>query len=66
MPIDYQLSDIEEERQLSYKLRFEYTKRVRKDRNPDGTYNYENELVRDEYQKFFGSKIFFVRTGEEP
>ena len=66
VPINYQLSDIEEERQLSYKLRFEYTKRVRKDRNPDGTYNYENKLVRDEYQKFFGSKLFFVKTGEEP
>lgn len=66
VPMNYQLAEIEEERQLSYKLRFEYTKRVRTNRNEDGTYNYENELVRDEYQKFFGSKIFFVKTGEEP
>ena len=65
VPVDYQLADIEEERQLSYKLRFEYTKRLRTGTNPDGTYSYKNEPEREEYQKFFGSKIFFVKTGEE-
>lgn len=60
IPVNYVPKIIEEERTLSYKLDYEVTYRVKKDRNPDGTYNYENQTKRDSYDKKFASKIFLV------
>lgn len=62
--VDYRPTQIEEERSLSYKLDYQYTKKVKTTRKDDGTWNYKEELVRDSYEKRFSSKIFFVNPGE--
>lgn len=64
IPVDYRPTEIEEERTLSYKLDYEYTKKVKTTRNEDGSWNYENQVVRDSYEKRFSSKVFFVNPGE--
>ncbi|MBL7054692.1 hypothetical protein ISS05_02955 [Candidatus Woesearchaeota archaeon] len=64
IPVIYRPALIEEERTLSYKLDYEYTRKVKTDRNDDGSWNYKEELVRDSYEKRFSSKVFFVNPGE--
>lgn len=64
IPVSYQPAEVEEERPISYKIDYEYTKRVKKDRNPDGTYNYDEAIERESFEKRFTSKIYFVDPGE--
>ncbi|MBL7056326.1 hypothetical protein ISS07_05415 [Candidatus Woesearchaeota archaeon] len=65
VPVSYILQQPEEIRGLTYKISYEYEKRVKDKRLEDGTYSYKPELVRDDYQKRFSTKITFVKTGEE-
>lgn len=65
VPITYRLEQLEEERRLSYKVDYEYKKRVRDQRLEDGSYSYKTELVRDQYEKRFSTKIFLVKSGEQ-
>ena len=64
-PVSFNLEEPEEVKRLSYKINYEYEKRVRDQRLDDGTYSYKNELVRDDYEKKFTTKINFVRSGVE-
>ena len=64
-PVSFNLEEPEEVKRLSYKINYEHEKRVRDQRLDDGTYSYKNELVRDDYEKRFTTKINFVRSGVE-
>jgi hypothetical protein len=63
VPVTYELDELEEEKRLSYKIDYEYKKKVKDQRQPNGTYTYKEELVRDDYETRFRTKIFLVRTG---
>lgn len=63
VPVTYDLEQLEEERRLSYKMDYEYTKKVKDERLADGSYSYKDELVRDDYENRFQTKIFFLRSG---
>jgi len=62
VPVTYELEQPEEQRGLSYKLNYEYTKKV-KDKFVNGSYTYKEELVRDDYERKFQTKIFLVKSG---
>ena len=62
VPVTYELEQPEEQRGLSYKLNYEYTKKV-KDKFVNGSYTYKEELVRDDYEMKFQTKIFLVKSG---
>lgn len=62
VPMTYGLDQPEEEIRLSYKLDYEYTKKVKDKRLEDGSYTYKEEVVRDDYENRFQTKIFFVKT----
>ncbi|MBU90564.1 hypothetical protein CMO94_03390 [Candidatus Woesearchaeota archaeon] len=64
-PVSFNLEKPEEVKRLSYKINYEHKKRVKDQRLSDGTYSYKNELVRDDYEKRFTTKINFVRSGAE-
>ncbi|HLC65394.1 MAG TPA: hypothetical protein VJI46_04700 [Candidatus Nanoarchaeia archaeon] len=63
IPITYESALIEEERSATLKVDYEYKKRIRTTKNPDGTYNYIEELVRDSFESKLGKKIFFLFPG---
>jgi len=62
--VDFRPTQIEEEHSLSYKLDYQYTKKVKTTRT-NGTWDYKEELVRDSYERRFSSRIFFVNPGEQ-
>lgn len=63
VPVTYGLEQLEEQRGLSYKMDYEYTKKVKDQRLENGSYTYNEELVRDDYENRFQTKIFFVKSG---
>jgi len=63
--VEYRPTQIEEEHSLSYKLDYQYTKKVKTSRKDNGTWDYKEEVVRDSYEKRFSSRIFFVNPGEQ-
>ena len=65
IPVTYRPEEIEKELSLSYKLDYQYIKKVKTTRKDGGTYKYDEELVRDSYEKRFSSKVFFVNPGEQ-
>jgi len=64
VPINYILQQPEEIKGLTYKISYEYEKRVKDKKLEDGTYSYKPELIRDDYQKRFSTKITFIKTGK--
>ncbi|MBI2208758.1 hypothetical protein HYU50_04660 [Candidatus Woesearchaeota archaeon] len=60
VPLDYRLEQVEEAGGLTYQMNYEYTQKVKDERLQDGSYSYKDELVRDDYQKRFTTKITFV------
>jgi hypothetical protein len=58
VPMTYDPDAIEEERTLSYKMSYEYVRRVE---ISDG---FRDDLVRDDHEKKFSYDIFLVDTGE--
>lgn len=65
VPVAYQPEQPEEEKSVSYKVDYEYTKKIKTTKNEDGSWNYREELVRDSYEKSLKSMVFFVNPGEE-
>lgn len=65
VPLSYELVQPEESRGLTYKINYEYTKRVVAKRLPDGSLSYGFEFVRDDYEKRFSTKVNLVRAGVE-
>ncbi|TKJ40226.1 hypothetical protein CEE37_07835 [candidate division LCP-89 bacterium B3_LCP] len=63
VPVTYDLEQLEEQRGLSYKMDYEYTKKVKDQRLENGSYTFKEELVRDDYENKFQTKIFFVKSG---
>ena len=63
VPLDYHLEQFEEAGSLTYQLNYEYIRKVRDERLQNGSYSYKDELVRDDYQKRFTTKITFVKSG---
>lgn len=60
VPLDYHQEQVEEIGSLTYQLNYEYTQKVKDQKLANGSYSYKNELVRDDYQKRFTTKITFV------
>ncbi|MAH32776.1 hypothetical protein CL615_00110 [archaeon] len=60
--LSYDLVQPEESRGLTYKVNYEYTKRVVAERLPDGSESYGLEFVRDDYEKRFSTKVNLVRS----
>ena len=63
VPLDYRLEQAEETGGLTYQMNYEYTQKVKGIRLQNGSYSYKEELVRDDYQKRFTTKITFVSSG---
>ena len=60
IPIFVQLKQPEEVHGLAYKINYEFKKRVKKGIAKNGSVEYGDELVRDDYEKKFSTKITFV------
>ena len=60
VPLDYHLEQAEEVGGLTYQMNYEYIQKVKDERLSNGSYSYKDELVRDDYQKRFSTKITFV------
>ena len=63
VPLDYHLGQAEEVGGITYQMNYEYTQKVKDERLQNGSYSYKDELVRDDYQKRFTTKITFVKSG---
>ncbi|MFC1768503.1 hypothetical protein ACFLZX_01945 [Nanoarchaeota archaeon] len=60
IPVTFEPASIEEEKTISIKVDYEYDKKVKTDRNKDGTYNYKEEHVRDSFETRLTGRIFFL------
>ena len=63
VPVDYRLQQAEEAVSLAYQINYEYTQKVRDQKLTNGSYSHKDELLRDDYQRRFATKITFVRSG---
>jgi hypothetical protein len=62
IPVFYQLENVEKVGRLSYQINYEYNKRVKETRLPNGSYSYKQELVRDDYENKFTTKLTFFES----
>ncbi len=60
VPVTYNMQEIEEEKRISLIIEYTYKKRERVDRDEEGNPIYEEEIVRDSYEKSYSSKMLFV------
>lgn len=65
VPLFYEPSQLEEIVRITYEFDYEYSKRVKDQRQEDGSYSYKEELVRNDFQNRFTTKITFVKSGIE-
>ncbi len=65
VPIQYQTKKIEEVKQLSYHIDFEYTIRQQSGYDADGNIKYEDKIQRKSYEHYFTEEVPFVDTGEQ-
>ena len=63
VPFIYKLEQPEETKSLTYKIDYEYISLVKGQKLSNGSYIFEEQVVRDNYQKKFTTKIAFFKSG---